>query len=335
MEIEPQPELDSKSPLLKVTPLSKYLAMALFIVMPFVGGWIGYRYAPEKIVEVDQIVYKDPSNNITVNANNEGSWLYYFNPQGGYSIDYPSQWLFETKGLNVVFRERMLTDEQNGLVYESEGEEVMLISIEKREPGETAEQWYARSTDGKGVFQKMEASSVWRDGIEYEEKLEEGTWTTYAMTIRKDEVLLLSLNESLENIDSELLTQLPQNLRTPPGDIAAYIKKVSTIGGTTYITFDDLLYRAVTPTCFGIGGYCTENSNTVLVTTPARNNAKLYGWYNCADDTSSPGLVLDAMGVQNRCELTLNQMKDSPGTVYWLRFDDEGYVIDVVEQYAP
>lgn len=43
----------------KVTPLSKYLAMVLFILMPFIGGWIGYTYAPEKVVEVEKIVIKD------------------------------------------------------------------------------------------------------------------------------------------------------------------------------------------------------------------------------------------------------------------------------------
>ena len=35
----------------QVTPLSKYLAMTLFIILPFLGGWIGYEYAPEKVVE--------------------------------------------------------------------------------------------------------------------------------------------------------------------------------------------------------------------------------------------------------------------------------------------
>jgi hypothetical protein len=39
----------------QVTPLSKYLAMILFIAMPFIGGWIGYRYAPVKIVEVETV----------------------------------------------------------------------------------------------------------------------------------------------------------------------------------------------------------------------------------------------------------------------------------------
>ncbi len=30
--------------------------MALFIIMPFVGGWVGYVYAPEKVVEIEKIV---------------------------------------------------------------------------------------------------------------------------------------------------------------------------------------------------------------------------------------------------------------------------------------
>lgn len=47
------------APLKEVTPLSKYLALALFILMPFIGGWIGYTYAPEKVVEVEKIVIKE------------------------------------------------------------------------------------------------------------------------------------------------------------------------------------------------------------------------------------------------------------------------------------
>jgi hypothetical protein len=40
-----------QSPLKRVTPLSKWLAMVLFILMPFIGGWIGYTHAPIEIVE--------------------------------------------------------------------------------------------------------------------------------------------------------------------------------------------------------------------------------------------------------------------------------------------
>lgn len=53
-----QPE-EYLAPLKKVTPVSKYLAMALFIILPFVGGWIGYSYAPEKVIEVERIVVKE------------------------------------------------------------------------------------------------------------------------------------------------------------------------------------------------------------------------------------------------------------------------------------
>lgn len=48
-----------KSRLTTVTPLSKYLAMTLFILLPFLGGWIGYTYAPQKVVEVEKVVIKE------------------------------------------------------------------------------------------------------------------------------------------------------------------------------------------------------------------------------------------------------------------------------------
>ncbi len=54
-----QPEISKQegrlAPLHKVTPLSKYLALALFISMPFIGGWIGYTYAPEEIVSINHV----------------------------------------------------------------------------------------------------------------------------------------------------------------------------------------------------------------------------------------------------------------------------------------
>lgn len=62
------------TPLKKVTPVSKYLAMALFILLPFVGGWIGYTYAPEKVVEVERVVIQkeELKENITT-TNKEGT----------------------------------------------------------------------------------------------------------------------------------------------------------------------------------------------------------------------------------------------------------------------
>jgi len=64
-------QMQQKSIVNTVTPLSKYLAMVLFIVLPFIGGWIGYQYAPEKMVEVEKVVYKEVNvDNVVDDSNN-------------------------------------------------------------------------------------------------------------------------------------------------------------------------------------------------------------------------------------------------------------------------
>lgn len=55
-EVEQTNQETQANPLHQVTPVSKYLAMALFIVLPFVGGYVGYVYAPEKVVEIERNV---------------------------------------------------------------------------------------------------------------------------------------------------------------------------------------------------------------------------------------------------------------------------------------
>ncbi|MCA9360691.1 hypothetical protein H6785_01750 [Candidatus Nomurabacteria bacterium] len=52
-------EVKKVSRLHTITPLSKYLAMALFIILPFVGGYVGYSFAPEKVTEIEKIVVKE------------------------------------------------------------------------------------------------------------------------------------------------------------------------------------------------------------------------------------------------------------------------------------
>lgn len=59
MEIEnTTPAPTSSSQWNTVTPFSKYAAMVIFVVMPFVGFWVGMQYAPERIVEVGKIIVK-------------------------------------------------------------------------------------------------------------------------------------------------------------------------------------------------------------------------------------------------------------------------------------
>lgn len=63
--MEPDLHPEEKTPgkfenLHRVTPLSNYLAMVLFIALPFIGGWFGYTLALESVVEVEKIVIAEP-----------------------------------------------------------------------------------------------------------------------------------------------------------------------------------------------------------------------------------------------------------------------------------
>ena len=102
------------APLKKVTSLSKYLAMALFVILPFVGGWIGYRYAPEKVVEVVQEKIKTETKFVdsfinsypdtvrelyfhSIAVNTDGTKQYIFdNPYEGY---FPTLLLYKDSGI--------------------------------------------------------------------------------------------------------------------------------------------------------------------------------------------------------------------------------------------
>lgn len=65
------PQVEQPSYLHQVTPLSKYLAMALFIILPFIGGYIGYMYAPEKVVEVERVVEKEVIQEVQANQSDK------------------------------------------------------------------------------------------------------------------------------------------------------------------------------------------------------------------------------------------------------------------------
>ncbi|MFT5037322.1 MAG: hypothetical protein ACI9VM_000901 [Candidatus Azotimanducaceae bacterium] len=58
-----------------VTPFSKYFAIVLFVILPFLGGYIGYTQAPEKVVEVERVVeieqVEDKEFNNVVNGNTQ------------------------------------------------------------------------------------------------------------------------------------------------------------------------------------------------------------------------------------------------------------------------
>lgn len=67
----------------QVTPLSKYLVMALFITLPFIGFWLGMQYQKQLLFTTNQ----------NVNSNQTNDWKIYSNKQDNYSFQYPSGWI--------------------------------------------------------------------------------------------------------------------------------------------------------------------------------------------------------------------------------------------------
>lgn len=53
------PIIKQPHPVNQITPLSKYLALALFVILPFVGAYVGYQLAPEKVVIMPISVTKE------------------------------------------------------------------------------------------------------------------------------------------------------------------------------------------------------------------------------------------------------------------------------------
>lgn len=75
-DVEQTNQVTQTSQLHQVTPLSKYLAMALFIILPFLGGWIGYMFAPEKVVEVEIVRYvEEESHSQSSEQGNENQFI--------------------------------------------------------------------------------------------------------------------------------------------------------------------------------------------------------------------------------------------------------------------
>jgi len=114
MEIEEQQkeQFESKKNIwTTVTPLSKYLALALFVALPFVGGWVGYHYAPEKIVEVEKVVEVEgvaeaEDKNVTEKQNvfvGTSSWEIYENEILDVRFKYPNSFKIKTEDSTAVY----------------------------------------------------------------------------------------------------------------------------------------------------------------------------------------------------------------------------------------
>lgn len=89
-----------------VTPFSKYLATILFVALPFVGGYVGYIFAPEKVVEVEktvevEVAQEEPEvqNDLTLTSSAGGV---YMNDKLGFSVNYSGDWRVDSFEDNSV-----------------------------------------------------------------------------------------------------------------------------------------------------------------------------------------------------------------------------------------
>ena len=107
LKTEIEEPLSKPNPLVSVTPLSKYLAMALFIVMPFIGGWIGYNYSPVKVVEIEKVVTQDleinnPEKYTSNNPEKSANKIFLFQ----FGCDAPSCLMLNTIDANDLVSEK-------------------------------------------------------------------------------------------------------------------------------------------------------------------------------------------------------------------------------------
>lgn len=72
-----------KHPVFQVTKTSKYLALLLFVLLPFIGGWVGYTYAPEKIIELPQ-AWSLETNTLTLPVVDNSNDLHF--QEGTYAV---------------------------------------------------------------------------------------------------------------------------------------------------------------------------------------------------------------------------------------------------------
>lgn len=165
----------SQSTLHTITPLSKYLAMTLFVALPFFGGWIGYTYAPEKIVEIEKVVEVEKvlitkESSITNESEisdstqdtSQNNYVAYNNSELGIELTHPSHWTVYTQKVppkNWAWRENLLAatfepsaDPTQVLIYRHPSSlEETLRETEEISPDYNPQKWDAERTIVKEI----------------------------------------------------------------------------------------------------------------------------------------------------------------------------------------
>jgi hypothetical protein len=81
----------------KVTPLSKFVALALFVALPFIGFWYGIRYGETVAYINENFGNNTPGQNLEAYYKNVGEWQMDKRDDAGFSVAYPLD--FETRDI--------------------------------------------------------------------------------------------------------------------------------------------------------------------------------------------------------------------------------------------
>jgi hypothetical protein len=145
-------------PLTRVTPLAKYSAMVLFVVLPFVGFWLGVEYgrgndnvlesiAAPRLVPTTDVGQGTSLNELAddMKLDSSDDWLVYSNQMHGFSFSYPSSWniaedLSDNYSDYVLVELRECTREKERLTSDSCSYFSVQAQLEKQH--DTIDEWY-------------------------------------------------------------------------------------------------------------------------------------------------------------------------------------------------
>lgn len=117
--IEPVSEQRSR---LLLAPVPKYLILVLMVTLPFLGGWVGYNIATEKVVEVEKLTSQELTNEQPHGVQDKR----YRNASLGIEFSYPSDWIVtERESQNVP----SYTGQQVILSHGNPSDGTIIISI--------------------------------------------------------------------------------------------------------------------------------------------------------------------------------------------------------------
>jgi hypothetical protein len=350
---DPQPEQQDVekwyTPLTRTTPLSRYLALVIFVVLPFVGFWLGVEHSEQfREFETSMTVSEVPTlsslekgnlaDNATTtslySASSDSVWTLYINEKAGYAIEYPPDWSIAEKGDVVELRYSEKDSSDNF------GEDAfMQVLVHHDRNGESIIDWYESNKErlnadllfcedsypgGREAVQCFPSQGLGA-GIETHVSFANGAHDRIEFTF-------------LTNQDtySPIYERIIRLFLTPPGDRVGQIRRVFSENDTLVLEFDEIQFKkGPRDDCYALNGYCIEDHENTTELLLVETDTRVTSWHNCNEGDGEPEVMNDAMGVNTRCSNKIDDTFALDESIYWIVTNEDGHVTRIVEQYIP